>query len=276
MVNKKNIKTYLLYAVPIIWAILSFIPILWLISLSFKPAAEWNAFPLTFIPENFTFENYVDIFRNSPMLSYMRNSIIVTGVSLFLSLLLGSLAAYAIARLKFRFKDASYFVIFAVRMIPALLTIIPLYVIMDQLGLLNSLWSVAIAYTATGLPMVVFIMRDYFEAVPMGIEEAAKIDGASRFEIFYRIMLPIVRPGLGVSAIVVFTRTWNEFVVALTLTSSEASRTLPVGLQLVMGERAGEYGPMAAFTIISTIPVIILYLAFQKTFVGGLTQGSIK
>lgn len=264
------------YVIAVFWALISVIPLLWIAGLAFKGQSEWTAYPPTLWPKNPTMINFERALHNSPIPNYFMNSVIVTVASLFFSLLLGSLAAYAFARLRFPGRSFGFYLIFSTRMIPALLTVIPLYVMMHKLHLLNSLWSVILAYTATGIPMVVFVMRGFFEGLPKEIEEAGMIDGCSRIQSFFLIMLPLVRPGLAASAIFVFVRTWNEFIVALTLTSSDTMRTLPVGLRNAMGQRMGELGPMAAYALIAIIPIIIVFLVFQKHFVSGLVQGSNK
>ncbi|CAM4510203.1 MAG: carbohydrate ABC transporter permease [Paenibacillus macerans] len=266
----------LTYVPAVTWAIISLAPLLWILMLSLKPQIEWNSFPPTLFPKDPTGSNYMSAAVNSPIVTYFTNSLIVTGVSLILSLLVGSLAGYALGRLSFPFRNAIFMAIFSVRMIPALLTVIPLYVLMHSLGLLDSLAGIILVYTATGIPMVIFVMKDFLEGLSKEIEEAAMIDGCSRMRIFFTILLPLVRPGLAAAAILVFVRTWNEFLIALTLTSSDGMRTIPVGLRSALGERMGEIGPMAAYTIIAIVPIIILFLFFQKHFVGGLSQGSSK
>jgi multiple sugar transport system permease protein len=274
--RKKNGLLFGGYTIAVIWALISLLPLVWIAGLSFKGPAEWTSYPPSLLPKSPTLTNFEDAFSNSPIVRYLWNSVVVTVSSLFFSLLFGSLAAYAFARLKFPLQNAAFFLIFSVRMIPALLTVIPLYVIMHQLGLLDTLWAVIFAYTATGIPMVVFIMRSFFEGLPKEIEEGAMVDGCSRLRLFFSILLPLVRPGLAASAIFVFVRTWNEFIVALSLTSSDNMRTLPVGMRNAMGERMGELGPMAAYALIAMVPIIVIFLVFQKHFVSGLVQGSNK
>lgn len=278
--NRKKVVRWsvksVIYLPAIMWAVISIFPILWIVGLSFKGREEWTTFPPTIVPQHPTMGNYIDSFLNTPLFTYFTNSLWVTIVSLCLSLFLGSLAGYALGRFNFPLRNATFMAIFSVRMIPALLTVIPLYVIMHGLGLLNTLWAVILAYTATGIPMVVFVMKGFFEGISRDIEEAAMIDGCSKIRIFFSIMLPLVRPGLAAAAIFVFVRMWNEFIIALTLTSSDEMRTLPVGLRIAMGQRMGELGPMAAYAMIAIIPIVITFLLFQKHFVSGLSQGSSK
>lgn len=272
----KKIGQYLRCVPALIWAFISIAPLLWIIGLSLKSKTEWMQYPPTLLPEQPTLINYIQAVKYSPVTNYFINSVFVTFIALFLSLLLGSLAGYALGRLRFPFRNTIFLTIFSVKMIPALLTIIPLYVLMYSLGLLDTLWSVILAYTAMGVPMVIFVMKDFFGGISKEIEEAAMIDGCSRLRIFFMIMLPLVRPGMAAAAIFVFVRTWNEFLIALTLTSSDKARTIPVGLRNAMGRRMGEYGSMAAYAVIAIIPIIILFVLFQRHFVSGLTKGSAK
>jgi multiple sugar transport system permease protein len=268
----KSIK----YVFVILWSFTALVPLIWIISLSFESQSEWNSFPPHFIPSAPTLANYINAFLNSPVPIFFINSGIVTFISLALSLLFGTMASYVIARKSFPFKKILFFSIISVRMIPALLSIIPLYVIMFKLGWLNTYLSLIMAYMATGIPVVTWIMYGFFEGVPREIEEAALIDGCSPFQIFIQIILPLVAPGVSVSAIFVFVRVWNEYIIALTLTSSQEMRTLPVGIRIALGSRMADYGSMAAYSMIAIIPIVITFVIFQKKFVSGLTSGAIK
>lgn len=266
----------LIYIPVVFWALISVGPLLYVFFLSFQSKSQWSMFPPSFLPKPFTLENYTFNFTNAPVGMFFVNSCIVSLASLALSLFFGSMAAYALGRLKVRGRQAVFLAILSTRMIPGLLTIIPIYVIMSSLGLLNSLWAMIISYTAAGLPMVVFVMKPFFEGLSAEIEEAAKMDGASRWRIFISVLLPLVRPGLAAAAIFVFVRTWNEFMIALTLTNSDNVRTMPVGLQQAIGQRMGEYGHMAAFSMLTILPILLMFIIFQRQFVSGLTQGSSK
>jgi multiple sugar transport system permease protein len=259
-----------------LWSLTALAPLLWITSLSLEPQAEWNSFPPHFIPASPTWLNYINAFLNSPVPTFFINSVVVTLLSLALSLLFGTMASYVIARKDFPLKNVLFFSIISVRMIPALLSIIPLYVIMYKLGWLNTYLALIMAYMATGIPVVTWIMHGFFAGVPQEIEEAAIIDGCPPFHIFLKIILLLVAPGVAVSAIFVFVRIWNEYIMALTLTSSQGMRTLPVGIRIALGSRMADYGSMAAYSMIAIIPIVFFFLAFQKKFVSGLTSGAIK
>ena len=258
------------------WTFISLLPLLWILGLSLETQAEWNSYPPHLIPRWPTVVNYVNAFLNSPVPRFFTNSVIVTFFSLAFSLLFGTMAAYVIARKNFPLKKVFFFAIISVRMIPALLSIIPLYVIMFKLKWLNTYLSLIVAYMATGIPVVTWIMNGFFETIPKELEEAALIDGCTSFEIFYKIIMPLVVPGISVSAIFVFVRIWNEYIMALTLTSATEMRTLPVGIRIALGTRMADFGSMAAYSMIAIVPIVITFLVFQKKFVSGLTSGAIK
>jgi multiple sugar transport system permease protein len=272
---KKHFGTASAYVYSILWTIISLVPLLWLLSLSFKTQSEWNGLP-TLIPKHPTLHNYISAFANSPLPRFFVNSVIVSGVSLCLSLAFGSLAAYVFARKEFPLRRTLFYTVIAVRMIPALLSIIPLYVIIYKMNLLNTYTALIVAYMATGIPVVTWIMKGFFESIPMELEEAAMLDGCSQLKLFYKIILPLAVPGLGASAIFVFVRIWNEYIIALSLTSTTVMRTLPVGIKNALGSRMADYGSMAAYSIVAIVPIVVLFLCFQRYFVSGLTNGSVK
>ncbi len=185
-------------------------------------------------------------------------------------------AGYIFARYTFRFRESAFLAFLSVRMIPPVMTIIPLYVIMARLQLLDTYWALILTYAAVGTPVVVWVMRGFFEAIPKELEEAAMIDGATRFQAFRKIILPLTAPGLAAAAILVFVRAWNEYILALVLTSSQEMRTLPVGIQITMSPHRTDFGPMAAYSVIATLPIVLLFLILQGRFVSGLTGGAVK
>lgn len=272
---KKHAGDFTSYIYTILWAVVSLAPLLWLLSLSFKSESEWNATP-HFFPQHPTLHNYIEAFTDSPLPQFFFNSVVVSGFALALSLFFGALAAYVIAKKTFPLRKLFFYMIIAVRMIPALLSIIPLYVIMYKVGLLNTYAALIIAYVATGIPVVTWIMESFFESIPAELEEAAMLDGCSQFKVFYKIILPLAVPGLGASAIFVFVRIWNEYIIALSLTSTTIMRTLPVGIKNALGARMADYGSMSAYSVIAIIPILIIFLCFQRYFVSGLTTGSVK
>jgi len=223
-----------------------------------------------------TFENYVAIWTRSNFPILIANSAVVTAMTVALCLAAGTLAAYAVARQQFAGRRQLMLFYLVVRMFPAVMIIIPLFIVMRSVGLLDSRFGLALAYTTFLLPVFIWMMKGFFEAVPSDLEDAARIDGASRLGAMIRVVLPLVKGGLVATAVFVAIGAWNEFLFALMLTTSTGSRTWPVGLQLMVGEFQLPWGSLAAGGIISILPVMALFALVQRALVRGLTAGAVK
>ncbi len=257
----------------IVFVIILFPPIMLFLT-SIKNELDALAFPPKWIFKP-TYKNYVQIFKTSPFFRYILNSLIVASLNTFIVLALGSLAAYGLARFKFKGADNLSFWILSIRMMPPVAAIIPLYIIMKNLRLLDTPWCLVLIYLTFNLPFTVWMMKGFFEDVPREIEESALIDGCSEFDVFRKIALPLVSPGLAATAILVFIFSWNEFLFALILTGTRAT-TLPVGIILYMKETGINWGYMTAGGILALIPVVIFTMLVQKHLVKGLTLGALK
>jgi multiple sugar transport system permease protein len=250
------------------------IPVIMLFLTSIKTELDALAFPPKWIFKP-TYKNYVQIFQPSPFLRYILNILIVASLNTFVVLALGSLAAYGLARFKFKGVKNLAFWILSIRMMPPVAAIIPLYIIMKNLRLLDTPWCLVLIYLTFNLPFAVWMMKGFFEDVPREIEESALIDGCSEFDIFRKIALPLVSPGLAASEILVFIFSWNEFLFALILNGTKAT-TLPVGIILYMKEIGINWGYMTAGGILALVPVVIFTMLVQKHLVKGLTLGALK
>jgi multiple sugar transport system permease protein len=257
----------------IVFVIILFPPIMLFLT-SIKNELDALAFPPKWIFKP-TYKNYVHIFKTSPFFRYILNSLIVASLNTFIVLALGSLAAYGLARFKFKGAENLSFWILSIRMMPPVAAIIPLYIIMKNLRLLDTPWCLVLIYLTFNLPFTVWMMKGFFEDVPREIEESALIDGCSEFDVFRKIALPLVSPGLAATAILVFIFSWNEFLFALILTGTRAT-TLPVGIILYMKETGINWGYMTAGGILALIPVVIFTTLVQKHLVKGLTLGALK
>jgi multiple sugar transport system permease protein len=257
----------------IVFGIILFPPIMLFLT-SIKNELDALAFPPKWIFKP-TYKNYVQIFKTSPFFRYILNSLIVASLNTFIVLALGSLAAYGLARFKFKGAENLSFWILSIRMMPPVAAIIPLYIIMKNLHLLDTPWCLVLIYLTFNLPFTVWMMKGFFEDVPREIEESALIDGCSEFDVFRKIALPLVSPGLAATAILVFIFSWNEFLFALILTGTRAT-TLPVGIILYMKETGINWGYMTAGGILALIPVVIFTTLVQKHLVKGLTLGALK
>ncbi len=257
----------------IIFGFILFPPIVLFLT-SIKTELDALSFPPKWIFQP-TVQNYVDIFRTSPLFRFLLNSIIVASTNTALSLGLGSLTAYGLARFKFRGSENLSFWILSIRMMPPVAAIIPIYIIMKKVRLLDTPWALIIIYLTFNLPFVVWMMKGFFEDIPRAVEESALIDGCSEFAVFRKIALPLVSPGLAATAILIFIFSWNEFLFALILTGTRAV-TLPVGIIGFMKETGINWGYMTAGGMLALVPVVIFTILVQKHLVKGLTMGALK
>ena len=257
----------------VVFGVILFPPLVLFLT-SIKTELEALSFPpkWIFLP---TLKNYAEIFQTSPLIGYALNSLIVASVNTGVSLVLGSMAAYSLARFKFRGANNIAFWILSIRMMPPVAAIIPIYVLMNNLGILDTPWCLVITYLTFNLPFVVWMMKGFFEDIPRAIEESALIDGCSQFGVFRKIALPLAAPGLAATAILAFIFSWNEFLFALILTGTKAV-TLPVGIIGYMKETGINWGYMTAGGVLALIPVIIFTILVQKHLVKGLTLGALK
>jgi multiple sugar transport system permease protein len=269
-----NVRRGLLaIATVVIFGVILFPPVVLFLT-SIKTDIDALSFPPKWIFDP-TLKNYVDILNTSPLVDYALNSLIVASLNTLLCLMVGSMAAYGLARFKFRGADNLAFWILSIRMMPPVAAIIPIYILMKNLRLLDTPWCLVITYLTFNLPFVVWMMKGFFEEIPREIEESALIDGCSDFSVFFRIALPLVAPGLAATAIMVFIFSWNEFLFALILTGTKAV-TLPVGIIGYMKETGINWGYMTAGGILALIPVIVFMILVQKHLVKGLTLGALK
>lgn len=251
-------------------------PMVWMFLTSLKPEADIVTSQMQYIPRHLTFENYVAIWTQSNFPVLITNSLVVTTVTVAICVVTGTLAAYAFARLTFRGRNNIMLGYLLVRMFPAVMMIIPLYVMMRTVGLVDSRFGLALAYTSFLLPLFVWMLKGFFDAAPKELESAARIDGSTRLGAMGRIVLPLARNGLVASSVFIAIAAWNEFIFALMLTTGQGSRTWPVGLQLMVGEFQLPWGVLAAGGILSILPVMLLFAIVQRAMVQGLTAGAIK
>lgn len=249
-------------------------PIFMLFLTSLKTRGDALSYPprLIFTP---TLENYREIFDLYPFRQYMFNSFIVALGSTVVALVLGSTAAYALSRYRFKGREQISFWILSLRMMPPVVGAIPIFIIMRQLGLLNTVWSLVFAYTTFNIPFAVWLLVSFFKEIPEEIEESAMVDGCSRFTTFIKITLPLASPGLAATAIFTFIFSWNEFLFALIMTGS-GSETLPVAITKFIRETGIMWSHMAAAGMVVMVPMIIFILIVQRYLVRGLTMGAFK
>ena len=278
---KINLKNIPIHIVLITVSILSIFPFIWLLSTSLKGAGEnIFAYPPTIIPKDFTWANYVGVWHRVDLMRYFIKSMIVAGGTGLLKLILSSLAAYPLARMEFKGKKITFFAILATIMVPFQAIMLPVYLITLKLHLVDSV-SNTMGFIGLIMPFAVsafgiFLMRQAFLAIPKEMEEAAIVDGCNAFQVFWKVLLPMVKPSLAVLAIFTFIGSWGEFLWPSIVLTKESMFTLPVGVNNLQGMFSSNWRYIAAGSIISTIPIIIFFLALQKYFISGENEGAVK
>lgn len=271
-----RLENFLVYAA--LGAALAFalLPLLWGLSTSLKAQIDVHKFPPVWIPSPPTFANYADAVFDIRFGRYLFNTLIVVFASLVLSTALALHAAWATVRFRFAGREGILLVMWATIMVPGIAVIVPLYMASVDLGLYDTLASLVIVYSAWLVPTLVWLLRGFIAAIPYELEEAARIDGCSRIGAFWRVTMPLLRPGLLAAGVLVFVMVWNEFLIGYSLTLSDGNRMIQVGIYYFMTETGVEYGPLTAAAIASIAPIAVLYALLQRAFIQGLTGGAVK
>jgi N,N'-diacetylchitobiose transport system permease protein len=267
----------------IIVALVTLFPILWMVSTAFKPSTELFSLTPHPLPAHPTLHNFTEVMDGKAaglgisFWTFARNSLFVTVASVVLASVISLLAAVAVARFRFRFRVAYLVMLLIVQMIPMQALVIPLFIDFRGLGLLDSLFGLILIYAAYALPISIWLLRNFVAAVPKDLEEAAAIDGAGPAKIFWRILFPLVAPGLVATSIFSFITAWNEFVFALTFLGNDQGKfTLPIYVQYFFGRGTADWGGIMAASTLYTIPVMVFFLIVQRRMVGGLVAGAVK
>jgi multiple sugar transport system permease protein len=251
-------------------------PFYWLLNISLKTGADLSSADI--VPPNPSLDNYTSIFENNSFTRALGNSAIVSLTTTFIGVIVGSFAAYALARLKMRFKFPLLALVLSITTFPQIAIAAPLFRLWSEIGLYNTLIGLVIPYLTFALPLSIYILVSFFREIPRDLEEAALVDGATNFEAFRKVVVPLAAPGLATTAILTFIAAWNEFLLAFTLTSSQTARTVPVAISQFTGSSQFEIplGTQSAASVIISVPLILLVLLFQKRIVAGLTAGAVK
>ncbi|MFK0401902.1 carbohydrate ABC transporter permease [Microbacterium sp. NPDC090225] len=260
----------------IIGAVFAAGPVLWMLSSSFKSNTQIFELPPRLVTDTFSFDAYIAIFTNAETVRFFLNSYIVAGSVTILTLIVAIQAAYAFSRFDFRGKRILNVVIVSVQAVPPITLLIPYFGLMVALGLYNSYAGLILTYMVFTLPYAIIMMTGYFNTLPRELDEAVRVDGAGSFTALWRILVPISVPGIVSVGIYTFMIAWNEYLFALTLTRTIDMRTVPIGIQLLMGQHSYEWNQIMAMSVLGSIPVLILFLFFQRYFISGLTAGSVK
>ena len=269
-----KISRSLLYVVLLILTAAMLIPFVWMLSASLKLDKDVFVFPIQWIPDNPRWMNYIDIWTKIPLLTFVGNTIKITLIVTFLQLLTSSFAAYAFAKLKFKYKDTLFMAYIATIAVPWQVYMVPQFMMMRNFGLNDS--HLAIIFLQAFSAFGVFMMRQFYQGIPDELCEAARIDGMTEYQIYSKIMLPLSKPALSTLTIFTFVNTWNDFLGPLIYLKTESKKTLQLGLKMFISQYSSEYGLIMAASVLSLIPVLIVFLSLQKYFVEGIAATGVK
>ncbi len=270
-----KIKNYSEHAILIFLSALIIVPVLWILDTSFSPGNSLTSSD-GFNIGDWTTVHFNNILSSDEFYLWVKNSLIVSIGTTILGLSIAIPAGYGFSRYNFYGKKSIMFSFILVQMFPGVIIIVPYFILMKTLGLLNTSIGLIFAYSVTALPLCVWMLKGYFDTIPRELEEAARIDGCSQFKVFWKIIIPLSLPAIAVTALFSFLAAWNEFLLALTFNTSNEKYTLPVGLASFISPTKQLWGDFAALSIIAAIPIVFLFIVFQKYLINGLTAGSVK
>lgn len=273
---RSRLNTVLFYAFVAVFVAVSVAPLIWIFKMSIITRAELYQSPPTFLPNAPVTSGYATIFGDSTFQRALLNSVIISGATTVICLFFGSIAAYSIARLRFRFKSTIMTLILAISFFPAVAIIAPLFIQFSATGLIDTYAAMIIPDTVFALPLTTWILVAFFRELPKDLEEAAKVDGASTIQAFQKVIVPLAAPGVFTAAILTFIFAWNEYLFAATFSFTDASRPVTVAIPEFATQYTTNYGAQAAAAVAVTVPLVILVLIFQRRIVSGLTSGAVK
>lgn len=280
MLSAQKKKIYIVNAFTYLFLIgftlIALYPIVNVFTISLRPDDKLLSTSLAIIPENASFKQYINLFTNQPFLLWVWNSTIVSAVVTFTGVALASTAGYALSRFQFIGKQVSMLGILTTQMFPATMLLLPMYIMLIKLELLNSYLGIIVVYSATALPFCIWQMKGYYDTIPFSLEESARIDGCNRWQAFYKIILPLAAPALVITALFSFMTAWSEYIVAAQVLQETELYTLPLGLKSFQSNLTTEWGLYAAASLVVSIPVVVLFVILSKWLVSGLTLGSVK
>jgi multiple sugar transport system permease protein len=274
--GRSALNMVLFYVFLVIFVFVSVFPLLWVFKMSIVTKTELYATPPTLVPQNISGAEWAQVLGDSTFQKALINSSIIAGVTTVICLFFGSIAAYAISRLRFRFKGTVMTLILAISFFPAVAIIAPLFIQYTKLGLINTYASVIITDTVFALPLTIWLLVAFFRELPVDLEDAARVDGATTIQAFRKVIVPLAAPGVFTTAILTFIYAWNEFLFANTFLFDESTQPVTVVIPNFATIYTVDYGAQAAASVIVTVPLVILVLIFQRRIVSGLTAGAVK
>ena len=274
--TRKKVFNIVVYTLLTFWGLMVLFPFYWTFVTSLKDTHELYSLIVYYWPQHPTFDAYEHLFTQFNFLHPMKNSFIVAVITTLVSLTVSTLAAYAFSRFKFPGRRAGMMAFLITQMFPGTMMMIPLYLLLNYLGLLDSMLGLILVYSTSTIPFCTWNLKGYFDTIPHELEEAAIIDGASQARIFWQIIMPLSAPALAVTALIAFMSSWNEYIMAAKFMDSELSYTLPVVVNSYISSKSVQWGYFAAGAVLVSTPIVLLFLALQKFMVGGLTAGGVK
>ena len=274
--KEPKLITALRHALLLAFVLLAIYPALNVLSISLRPGNRLRSTDLAIIPPDWTLENYLHLFTEQPFLRWLGNSLIVATVVMLTGVALASIGGYAFSRFRFVGRQSLLVAILTTQMFPATMLLLPLYILVAKLGLLNTYFGLMVFYTSTALPFCIWQMKGFYDTIPVSLEEAARVDGCSRTEVFWRVTLPLAVPGLVITGLFSFMTAWSEYMVAAQVMQDEAMFTLPLGIRSFQASMSTQWGLYAAASMLVSIPVVIVFLMLSRYLVSGLTLGSVK
>ena len=272
----KKIETILIFIFLVIFTLITIYPVLNVIGISLRSENAFNTKSLLLFDKSSSFKTYVQLFTQTDFFLWLRNSFLVSISVTLIGVILASTSAYALSRFDFKGRKFGMIAILTTQMFPATMLLLPFFILLSKLSLINSFFGLMIIYSSTVLPFCIWQMKGFYDTIPKALEESARLDGCNYFQSFYKIVLPLSSPALVITALFSFMSSWSEYVVAAIILQNPKLYTLPLGLKTFQSSLATEWGLYAAGAIIVSIPVIILFISLSKYLVSGLTLGGVK
>ena len=272
----RKIETWLIFIFLSFFTLLTIYPVLNIISVSLRTDNAFQTRTLAFIGENAGLDIYLQLFTDTPFFLWLRNSLIISIVVTLLGVVLASTSAYALSRYRFKGRQFGMISLLTTQMFPATMLLLPFFILLSKLSLINSFTGLAIIYSSTALPFCIWQMKGFYDTISPSLEESACLDGCNQFQAFYKIVLPLSTPALVITALFSFMSSWSEYVVAAIILQDPELYTLPLGLKSFQSSLATEWGLYAAGAVVISIPVVVLFISLARFLVSGLTMGSVK
>lgn len=274
--TKKITKKVLLYVILIILALIWIVPMFTLVATAIKSKSDfYSGAGLFSLPESIAWENFVNAITKGRLLTYMKNDLIICMLKVPLGIIIESMAAFALTRLNVKHRTGLFIFFLIGMMLPMQTALVPINVVYSKLGLMNSYFGLFYVYVGFGISFGILILRGFFNGIPKELDEAAYLDGCNKWQLFYKIILPVAKPAIATLVITDFLSTWNEYLLASVIINDNTKKTVPVGIMTFVGEHGTDYGYLCAGVLLSVVPVLVVYLLFQRHFVEGMA-GAVK